>query len=204
MATFKELQDRIALDYLNRTDLGAEIKRAIQNTIRCYEGQRFWFNETATTTACVANTSYVTVPSDFLALDRLEITHSGARIELDRVAYSELRELNVTSATGQPTHFAYRGDRFELALVPDSAYPVTVSYLHCLTTLSADTDTNAWTNAAQNLVVHGAVVELLMGVLSPADPTKVNYHQQMLKMALDELHSRNSMRISYRIEATQF
>lgn len=204
MATFKDLQDRIALDYLNRYDLMPSVKRAIVNAIKCYEAQRYWFNQTASTTTTTANTSYFGVPGDFLALDRIEIAEAGARLPLIAQPFDVIREMNIVSSTGSPTHFAYRGDRFELAVIPDSAYTVTTYYLHTLPTLSADTDSNAWTNEAQNLIVHAATLDMMRATLVTPDTKRIAYHQQMLQMAQTELYCRNDLRLAGKLRATHF
>lgn len=203
MATYKDLQDRIQLDYLNRYDLTGSVKRAIKNTIKCYEGTRWWFNETATTSVMTANSGSYGVPSDFLVLDRLEVAYSGARFPLKVATLDEVRTMNATTATSVPTHYVYRGDRFELALVPDSAYSATVYYIQSLPELSADADTNVWTNEAANLIAHGATVELLSSVVD-ADDRKIAHHVRMMRQALDEMYVRNDTRLHGSLQPTSF
>lgn len=206
MATFKDLQDRIALDYLNRFDLIGESKRAIKNSIKQYEAQRFWFNEAQTATVATATVAALGVPSDFLRVDRLELSVNGQWLRLCEESFDNIRIMNATSATGMPSYFAYRQDAFQLAVIPASAYPVTCYYVKSLPELSADTDTNAWTNDAQNLIVHCAVLDLMMGTISigRADPQRITYHKDMLQQGMDELQSRNLMRLCKRIKPTQF
>lgn len=204
MATYKDLRDRIQLDYLNRYDLQESVKRAIANTIRTYEGHRWWFNETATSTACTVGQSYIGVPGDFLALDRLEISYAGAQTKLRQEDFATIRAMNAVSFTSVPTHFCYRGDRFELALLPSSAYSTTCYYLQSLPALSADTDSNAWTNEASNLIAHGATLELLTTVIADADSRKIAHHGNMLRMALTEMRLRNETRLHDRLVPTSF
>lgn len=204
MATFKDLKDRIALDYLNRYDLMAEVGRAIKNSIKCYEAQRFWFNQTATALATTSSISYINVPGDFMALDRLEIRYSGASQALIEEPFDVIRTMNAVSATSVPTHFAYHGDRFELALIPDSAYTTTVYYLHTLPALSADADSNAWTNEAANMIAHAATIEMITSVIGIGDNKKLARHQQQLHFAMNELNLRNSLRLSRRLKPTRF
>ena len=204
MSTYKEMQDKIALDYLNQTTLIPETKRAITSAIRCYEGRRFWFNETQSTVALVASQTYLSVPSDFLFLDRLEVTSSGKSSRLDQTTFDAIRNMNLDGTTGVPTSFAYRGDRFALGVAPDSAYAATVYYIHSLPTLSADSDTNAWTTEAFNLIVHAAALDLMTGVLQVSDSQKIRYHSNAVTMALTELHLRTENRFSFRITPTKF
>lgn len=203
MATYKDLQDRIALDYLNRMTLSNEVKRAIQNSIKTYEATRYWFNEASTATATTAAVSFINIPSDFLTLDRLEVTIASADYELSRRDFNWIRDMNVTRDQNQPTDFAYHGDRFELAAIPDSAYSVTCYYIRTLPVLSADADTNAWTNEAANLIAHAATIDLLSGILQ-ADERVINRHVGMLRMAQNELNLRNSTRLAFKLKATNF
>lgn len=203
MATYKDLQDRIALDYLNNMVLGPEIKRSILNTIKTYESTRYWFNEASTATATTAAVTFVNVPSDFLTLDRLEITFASADYQMSQRTFDQIRDMNVTRTTGWPTDFAYYRDRFELAIIPDSAYSITCYYIRTLPVLSADTDTNVWTNEAANLIAHAATIDLLAGVLQ-ADERVINRHIRLLQVAQNELNLRNSTRLNFKLKATRF
>lgn len=203
MATYRELQDKINLDYLNRTDIIPETKRAIASAIRAYEAQRFWFNETQTATTTTASQAYLSLPSDYLALDRLELYLSGGWEPLSPTTFTEVRDMNIVSTTGQPTHYAYHGDRLELAVIPDSAYPVNVYYLRSLPSLSADSDTNAWTTEAFNLIAHTAVLDLMMGVIQ-TDDKRILRHQTWLQQAQGELDARNIIRLSRKLSSTKF
>lgn len=204
MATFKDLQDRISLDYLNNMALLPEVKRAVVNVVRSYETNRYWFNETATALACVAAQSYLSVPSDMLTLDRLEITVDGSVVALDETDFGMLRTMTMNGETGQPTHYHYRGDRWELAVIPDSAYAINCYYIHKYPTLSADSDSTPWTNEAANLVAHAATLELMMGVLQVADNRKIERHAAALHAAEQELATRNATRFPNIIRATYF
>jgi hypothetical protein len=204
MATFRDLQDRINLDYLNNMTLLPEVKRAIRNAIICYETRRFWFNETATALACVASQSYITVPTDMLILDRLEITIQGNEEPLWLTSFDCIRNMNMGGDTGEPTHFAYRGDRWELAAIPNSAYPIMAYYVHKYPALSADSDSNPWTNEGANLIAHAATLDLMMGVMQVADNKRIERHALAVRMAENELDTRNATRLYSGLRATQF
>jgi hypothetical protein len=204
MATFKDLQDRINLDYLNNMTLIAETKRAIRNAIKTYEAQRYWFNETLTAIAASTVSSGIAVPTDFLTLDRLEVTVNSNDYALIQREFFDIRDMNVSRTRGQPTHFAYHGDKFELAIHPDSAYSINLHYIRSLAELSADSDSNAWTNEAANLICHAACVDLLSGVLQVPNSAAINRHVAMLAMAQNELNLRNGTRLNFRLKSTYF
>lgn len=204
MATYKDLQDRIALDYLNRFDLIPEVKRAIAASIRCYSPKSYWFNQTATTIATTGGVSYLTVPSDYLKLNRMEISYSGSKNRLHEDDFDFIRTMNATSATGVPTSFCYQGDRWELAVIPNTVYNVTAYYQNILPVLSADTDTNAWTNEAFNLIAHDATLDVLNNVIVSNNNALINRHAAALQRTHTELQSHNAMRLTTRLRATSF
>ena len=169
MATFKEMQDRINLDYLNRTDLGNETKRAIIRAVKFYEKQRLWFNLTATSLAIGTASTTVAIPADFLVLDYVTVANNGNNDimtirSFDRIAYQ-----NRGSASGVPAEICYWRNLFNFAPKPSSATSITVHYTHSLPTLSADTDTNHWTSAGEDLIVYRATHDMLANVLRVAD-----------------------------------
>lgn len=205
MATYKDLQDRINLDYLNQMTLIPEVKRAILVAIRTYEARRFWFNEASTAVATVASQSYITVPSDYLfGEERLELTVNGSTAALKRTSFAHVRDMNMNSTNSQPTHYAYHGDRLELAMVPDAAYTGNLHYIRSLPTLSADADTNAWTNEASSLIAHAACVELMSSVLQVHDNAKVERHRMMALLSLSDLGARNDARLITKLRPTYF
>lgn len=183
MSTYLDLQQRIANDYLNRTDFGNEIKRAILAAVRYYERRRWRFNQTATALTTSAGQAFLSLPSDFLVLDSLQVTESGSRIRLEHVPLPELLDYRASSATGTPTHFTIYSDRIELFATPTTAQSCPLHYIHSLTELSADTDTNAWTNGVmQDVIVHCATKNLWASVLRNKDEALV--HAELERTAL--------------------
>lgn len=206
MSTYKDLQDRVNLDYLNNMTLLPEVKRAIRTSISRYENRRYWFNETATALATVASQTYVTLPLDLIQLDRLEIIAPGPFADLlEPASFEQIRAMNATTTNlNIPTHYNYRGNRVELAAVPDSAYAVTCYYVHKFPDLSADSDSNPWTNEAVNLIAHCATIELMAGVLQINDDRKLGRHYRALQDAEEELSLRNSSHFPNKLRSSGF
>lgn len=195
MATYREMQDRINLDYLNRTDLGAETKRAILRAVKHYEKNRFWFNMTATALAIGTASTSVAIPADFLVLDFATVldTSNSSLVVLrtfDRIAYK-----NITPNSGVPTEIAYFRDLFHFTPKPSSATSLTVYYTHSLAALSADSDTNGWTSAAEDLIVHHATADMLANVLRVTDVAQVQSHKTWELEAYKTLKEGNDNRI---------
>jgi len=150
VATYLETQTRIANE-LNRSNLGDEIKLAILSAIDYYGKRRWWWNEYVGTLSTAASTAYVALPSDFVDLDELQITVNGTKRKIRRTPYVDILAMRENSSTGEPTDFDLYQDRIELYPIPDAIYTLTISYVKTLTVLSADADTNAWLDEAEEL-----------------------------------------------------
>jgi len=194
MATFKEMQDRINLDYLNRTDLGNETKRAILRAIKHYEKERFWFNLTATALAIGTASTTVALPSDFLAMDFATVSNNGntelmTMRSFDRIAYQ-----NRSGASGMPAEICYWRDQLIFSPKPASATSITLHYTHSLPVLSADTDTNGFTSACEDLIVFRATFDILANVLRLGDVPTLSNIKNLEMEAFKMLQFGNDMR----------
>lgn len=196
MPTYLDVTQRIGSDLLNRTDLNPEIGRAINQCIRSYENQRFWFNETQSSLLCVVNNALITKPADFLFLTRLEVVQNGNADELIEKDLDFIRQINSTTSTSLPSFYCEYGASFMLADIPDSAYAVNCFYVHKLPALSATTDTNKWLSAAEDVVVYGAAkyVTANMGNAVKAAEfgaiEKMFYQQRLVWQRDQAMHSR--------------
>lgn len=197
MATFKEMQDRINLDYLNRTDLGAETRRAIIRAIKHYEKERFWFNQTATAIAVGTASTTAAIPADFIALDFVTVADSGNNNLVNIRAYDRIAYQNRNaSQSGVPVEIAYFRDALHFTPKPSSATTMTITYTHTLPALSADTDTNGWTSAGEDLIVFHATCDMMANVLRVSDPNLIQNFKMQEREAYDMLTFGNSMRMN--------
>ncbi len=203
MAQYSEVLDRITLDWLNRPDLRPEAGRAVKAAIRTFETQRFWFNETATAIATVSGQSYIAAPDNMLAYDELRITVNSVDCELVNVDLPRLLTIRAGRPTGQPTHYCYHNDRFELAATPDSAWACPLYYIKQLPVLSADTDTNAWTTFGENLIAHTATMDLLIGMLRGPD-ADIQRHALGATAGRMELTRHNDSKLLRKTRPTRF
>lgn len=204
MATFAQMQDRINLDYLNRTDLGAETKRAIIRAVKHYEKERFWFNMTATAIAIgTASTTLAAIPSDFLALDFVTVRDTSIDSivvirSFDRIAYQNRNiPAGGTGASGVPIEICYWHDTFLFTPKPQSATTMTIHYVQSLPTLSADADVNQWTSAGEDLIIHHATADMLANVLRVADVAQVQAHKAWEMEAYKMLKTGSNMRSGF-------
>ena len=202
MSTYGELQNRINLDYLNRTDFAAETRRSIQAAVRHYERKRWWFNETATSLTTSAGQSFVNFPANFHKLELLQITIASADYKLIPRAYEWIKEMNTTRTRGQPTDFAIYQNRIELGVIPDAIYTLPISYLHKFPNLSASSDTSDWTSAVEDLVVYHATKLMLAGPLQ--SPERAMTFQALEREALSSILGENEGRFAGTLKATRF
>lgn len=151
MATYLETQTRIANE-LSRDDLTAEIKLAILSAIDYYKKRRWPWNETASTLTTTASVAYVALPSNYIELDKLQITIGSNNVKMRQQPMYDIIEWRTNSTTGQPTDYAIYQNRVELYPTPNDAYNLPIYYLYELTVLSADADTNTWLTDAEELI----------------------------------------------------
>lgn len=194
MATYGEIQDRVNNDCLNRTDLTAETARSIKAAVRHYERQRFWFNESSTVLATISSQSHIARPSAFFRIDELRFFYdTSASYALINVDISTLDRMRAGAQThGEPTHWAENGELLELFPIPNAVDNVVARGYQQLATLSASTDTNGWTSAAEDLVTYHAAKLMWATVLR--DPNNASLYAQLEKSALDDLRQANELR----------
>lgn len=193
----------IGADFFNRSDLNAKIKNGIRAAIRHYERERWPWNEGYTAIAATSGHNYVALPSDALVIDLLQVNIDGQATALIRKPFDWIRQANVALTPGAPpTHYAIYQDRIWLFATPNSATTLPCYYLQQLPLLSADADTNAWLNEAQNLVMyHAAKVVWATTLRNDAEATK---YAQMESGAYSELNRFRNQRQRGRITPTSF
>lgn len=174
MGSYLDMQTRIANE-LDRSDLTAEIKKAIVTAVELYERRRFYFCESRFTFATVSGQEVYT--SDDAAaiaispsIERLSGTFNGTRRPLTKRPWSYIDDISPTTATrAQPFDWGYRAKAIRLYPIPDAAYTLTAYNVPRLTALSADGDTNAWTEDAEELIRTHAKLDLLRNVIRGVD-----------------------------------
>ena len=192
MATYLETQTRIANE-LNRTNLTAEIKLAILSAIEYYGKRRWWFNEESTTLVTVSSTAYVALPSDFIEMDKLEITTTST-LPLNQTTINDMLEWRSTTSTGEPSDYCLYQNRIELYPTPDAVYSLPIHYIKSLTVLAADTDTNLWLTDMEELVRLHAKKDLYANKIR--DTNSAKDMQALEDSVLLRLESLNQRRVT--------
>lgn len=208
--TYLVLQNQIADELGARTDLLSTlsgsglslspVKNAIQSAIAKWERHPFYFNEVynASLFSTVINQEfYTTAAAAAIAtaanIHRLHIAGSS-RFPLIRVSPAQMDDLATTATAAKPTHWSYFNSNIRFYPIPDAVYAIAASYTARLSALSADSDTNAWTSDAFDLIKAEAKLILALEVLQdaemaarmklaiygdPADPRSKGYFQAL-------------------------
>ncbi len=156
MSTYGTVRNRILSD-LNRTspnDLTSSVETEIQTAIAFYERRRFWFLEGRATAETIVGQEYYALPEDFRDDDSLTITVNGNTYPLMKRTYENLEQWFVQTAsfTGQPSDYAIYDEQIRLYPVPNGQYTLKLSYYKQLSTLEAESDTNAWMVEGESLI----------------------------------------------------
>ncbi len=187
--TYLVLQSQIADELGGRTELLSAmsgsgltlspIKNAIQSAIAKWERERFYFNEVYNSAAPLFTTVagqelYTTSDAAGIAsapqIDELRALISGTRVVLSRRSWGELEDASTNpSQRGQPSDWAYFGQQIRLYPIPDTAYQIAASRVQRLTALSADGDSNIWTQDGFDLIRCEAKLILAQEVLHDAE-----------------------------------
>lgn len=175
MGTYLDLQNAIASD-LTRSDLTTQVKSAIIDAVRHYETSRFYFNITRSMTfptvigqAAYGASDLAQIPY-IIGIDALFLNDTGRPYELEKYEADEFEVLQSTSTgNGRPCAYTYIDSQILLWPAPVAVYTMRPHMHYRLTELSADTDTNAWTNDAEQLIRCHAKLLLYANLIEDTD-----------------------------------
>lgn len=206
MGTLAELKSRIALE-LTRTDLTAQIANAVNDAIKFYGRERFWFNQSR-------NLTFNTVPGQqaygaaanaaipgLIKIDQICV--GTEKYPLDRYSAPDFEVLTGGhTANGKPCAFTYTDQEILLWPVPNDAYVMRLYAFYKLPLLTDD-EANAWTDDAEELIRSHAKQLLYLDPLE--DDSGAARMQVKLTALLDGLRAETSARMGTgRIRPTQF
>lgn len=175
MPTLAILKARIATE-LDRTNISSQIASAITDAIAEHERERFWFNESRdlTFSTVTAQRIYTTAAAswipDVIEIDDMFVTVGGVSRRMTKEDPSVLELLSVSNGTsGSPFLWSYFNKSIVLYPVPDTAYTVRALAHYRLAALTDDSQTNAWTTEAEQLIRRTAKIILAIDVTSDRD-----------------------------------
>ncbi|MCA6114248.1 hypothetical protein J6524_04800 [Bradyrhizobium sp. WSM 1738] len=173
--TFLDLRNRIAAD-LTRDDLADEIKSAVGDAVDHYETLRLYFNVTRSKTfsTVIGQVAYgaaalAEIP-DIISLDTLFLFDGTRPLELDKYEVDEFEWLQGSmTGAGRPVAYCYTDSQILLWPVPVAVYTMRPHMHFKLPALVNDTDSNAWTNDAEQLIRCHAKLLLYTNVIEDTE-----------------------------------
>lgn len=174
MATYLDMQTRIA-DELDRSDLTAQIQKAIITAVAFYARKKFYFTETSFTFNTVVSREYYGVADNAAiatspSLEILNIDINAGRFQMIKQPFEYIDGISfLTTGLGQPQIWAYRAEQIRLYPIPSQVWTITAFNIPRLTALSAAGDSNAWTNDAEALIRTRAKIDLIFNVIRGTD-----------------------------------
>lgn len=177
--TYAEIRSAIADDIDDTTgEYAAQIADAVLTAIRYCERSTYYFNQTRDVTfqTVVGQQWYdasdnANIGSLVKAQVAFFVDPAGNVTDMTRVPPVELEILGDNSAaSGEPTLWAYFGQRIRLYPVPDGAYTIRLQLSpYRLVPLVEDGDTNAWLTEAYDMVKARAKYVLYKDTLKDAN-----------------------------------
>lgn len=165
------LQHQIADELGNRTDLLSPlsgsgltlspIQNAIQSAIAIWEREPFYFNELydqSLFNTVAGQEFYTSADAAIIAtapnIVKLRVLINSNRYTLTPRTWQYLEDVSVNPSVQSefPVDWAYFAETIRLYPIPDQAIPVTGTISTRFTNLSADADSNAWTEDAFDLI----------------------------------------------------
>lgn len=157
MSSYGIMQTRIAGD-LTRTDLGAQIKDAIQDAVKLHEVNRYWFNITrAKTFVTVANqanygsAALADIPFIY-ELFGLFLLDGASRFALDFIQWDDFEVIAASPSKGRPTCYTRIDAEILLWPTPNAVWTLRPHMHTRFGTLFNDVDTNAWMVEGERLI----------------------------------------------------
>jgi hypothetical protein len=201
MATLGDLKARIISETL-RDDLADDLASQLTNTINKAIGQfaneAWWFNETRATSVMTVGAQMQPIPLGWKRIDDVFIVVGGVRYPLRVRQLAEIEGLYSVPMTGQPTDYAVLGEQIYVWATPNLAYPLIWNLIADVTPpLVADTDSNAWTNQGQDLIVAQSKLRLYRDYLSAnlQDPRIIGAKNQVDE-AYEDLRSESARKMT--------
>lgn len=158
MATLGDLKARIKTEMV-RTDLDDDLSSTlalhIQRACEYFSDERFWFNAYIGNVSTVPGVQTVNVPVAIRRVERVSIP--SLLVEVREVLLTEFPDF-VASAI--PQVYAYDNDALIMYPTPDQAYSLRIVGTKQIDAPVEDTDSNQWTNEAQDLIVARAKMTL--------------------------------------------
>ena len=209
MSTLAELKALIA-DDLDRDDMDSQIAKAVSSAISHYEGTRFWFNEKRDIEFTLSSSQEFYGVNDspyipnLIEIDAFSVIQSGTPNPIYRRDYDWIERTAMNGVAGLPSDYAYYGQEIRFYPIPDGTGSMTARIAaHVRLDSLSDSQENAWTTEAENLIRYRACWELSQNVIK--DYEAADRYKPMEIDALQRLEAETTRRrTTGRVRASQF
>lgn len=178
MTTYGTMRTRILDELVNDGALTvAQVNNAILTAIKHHERRPWWFNQKVGTFATVANQELYTstelsdIPNIVQIQSLLVTSGSSTKAPLRPVENGAIEDIQDGTVKGEPERYSRYADKLRLYPIPNAVYTMTMSYIYKFTALSADSDTNSWTNECEELTRQAAKRIISADILHDDDLT---------------------------------
>ena len=173
MATLGEMVRRIREDLDRGNDFDARIKRAIESAIKFYKNRRFGFNIKRAYARLTSGNEYVSLPTDWVEADFLQLQRGDDRYPMQEVSYDWIEDqFGPLGERGQPYAYAIQHRSLRLYPIPDRTYTLMLSFQYELKDVSqsaSDGATNAWMTEGEELIRKHAMADCLVLYIDGAE-----------------------------------
>jgi phage regulator Rha-like protein len=198
MANLQQIRDRVdrkSQDPNSTSRSAATVTEEINRAVRYYSNYRFWFNEALETITLVADQQLIpNIPSDIsteLQVNGLLLIDDQVKVDLIKLHPADFFERD-DDQTGRPYFYTYRNNEFLLLPKPSKAYPVKLRYLKRYNDLSGDTDTNNFTDNAEDLLMLHALKNIYAE--DKEDPERGSAYAELERLEFKALMKRTDSR----------
>lgn len=178
MATFGDLvtQASSRLQDANNTAVSQSVVGdAINSAIGYWKQRRFWFNETSDVVTLIVDDPLLPTPSvDFLYF----FPRYGVRIPYQNNVYDmvkvspEVYDSSNIQTQGRPYQYTWRDGSYLLYFYPDQTYTVVLTGVKNYAAMSNPTDSNDFTEDADQLILYDALSRLISELRTDPDMTE--------------------------------
>jgi len=184
------------------SDLASQITLEVKSAVEHYEGHRFWFNESRVSLSCSSGATEYTLSTSTISVLAVKVTRNNASYAIEQIPEKQRLMYDSNNVTGDPSWYAIYGNKFIPYPAPSQTYTVGISCTRTSATLSVTTDSNIWTNNAQQLIESRAAATVCMRYLK--DMEQAQAFKILEKDALYKLMRRESNKSAGRVIPTNF
>lgn len=183
MATLGEVVAKIREDIDRGSGYDDRIKRAIADAIHSYRAKRVGFNIKRAKATILSGMEYVSLPTDWIEADLMQIKDGRRREELDEVSYDWIEDQSgPTDERAEPYKFALQNRTLRLYPIPERTYTLVFSYqfeLKDISRSSSDVRTNAWLNEGEEVIRTKAMADLMVNYVGGAEMVQLGTMKKM-------------------------